>query len=118
MDKSREDASERVPSLVSATDAPSRAEAIDDMEQVRQLLLGDHQAAQERELTALRERVSQLEATVEALIVHGEASRTAWQNDVVSVHQRAERESGSRTVAQQVTPLTPRPNGAGSRNDD
>ncbi len=89
-----------------------------DMEQVRQLLLGDHQAAQERQISALQERVTQLETLVDALIAHGDTVRRAWQADVATLKNSGGREVGSRSVLQQVTPLTPRTGeGDASRHD-
>lgn len=84
------------------------ASGVDDMEQVRQLLIGDHQAAQERQFSALQDRVDQLEKLVDALIAHGETSRRAWQSEVAALKAPGGRDGSTRSVLQQVTPLTPR----------
>lgn len=99
---------------------PDRAQSTepDDLEQVRQLLLGDIQAQQERELNALRHRVEELEKLVEALIAHGDASRRAWQTEVSALRQNGQSVGSPRAVSQQVTPLTPRTREADHVKDD
>lgn len=94
------------PKDTTSVDAPSSAS--DDIDQVRQLLLGNLPAEQERELAALRDRVAHLEKMVQALIAHGEATHRKWQDDVASLSQSSGRDGTERSVSAQVTPLTPR----------
>ncbi|MEL6289703.1 MAG: hypothetical protein AAFQ35_13105, partial [Pseudomonadota bacterium] len=54
----------------------------DEMEQVRQLLVGDLQAENTRQIAALETRVAQLEMQVAALLAHGAAVRAAWDQEL------------------------------------
>lgn len=62
--------------------------ANDDMEQVRQLLIGEHAAQQNETVSALEKRIMVLEQLVHALIAHGNANNHAWQTDVAALAQR------------------------------
>jgi sensor domain CHASE-containing protein len=81
--------------------------ANDDMEQVRQLLIGDHAAQQNKTVSALEQRIMVLEQLVHALIVHGNANNRAWQEDVAALLEATATNSTSRTISHDVTPLTP-----------
>lgn len=100
-----------------ASHPSSAGEPRDEMEQVRQLLLGEQHAAQSRAIELLEARVAALEALVKALATQGQIAREAWARDVAPLlddqapatrsAQPVRPASSQRAVSRQVTPLSP-----------
>ncbi|MEO0619209.1 MAG: hypothetical protein AAFZ01_07995 [Pseudomonadota bacterium] len=106
-----------IPRMNGATQPTGGGEPQDEMEQVRQLLLGEQHTAQSRAIEALEARVETLEALVHALATQGQVARDAWARDVAPLldPEKTETKTGKptrsavsqRAVAQQITPLSP-----------
>ena len=72
------------------------ASASGDMEQVRQLILGDHEERQAQQIEALDRRVAHLEGLLRAIVSHGEATRRTWQDEVAGKLDMPTRNGGGR----------------------
>lgn len=85
----------------------------DDMEQVRQLIIGDHAERQAQQIENLERRVAKLEQLLRAIVSHSESSQRTWQVEVATLlNEPADRSAGPRGVSRDVTPLSP------GRNDN
>ncbi|MGI9406307.1 MAG: hypothetical protein ACR2O4_08045 [Hyphomicrobiaceae bacterium] len=83
-------------------------EPSDDMEQVRQLLIGDHAARQAAQIAALEHRIEQLEQLLSAIVAHSDSSHRAWQDEVSRLLENSSRDN-AREASHAVTPISARP---------
>ncbi len=80
----------------------------DDMEQVRQLILGDHAAEQAQRIEDLEQRLEKVEQLLRAYVSYSESSQRTWQVEVASLLDDTQSPGGGqRGAARDVTALSP-----------
>ena len=80
----------------------------DDMEQVRQLILGDHAARQAQRIEDLEYRLEKVEQLLRAIVSHSESSQRTWEVEVASLFDDTSATNfAHRGVAGDVTSLSP-----------